>query len=604
MNKREDSSPMGDFTLFGFTTQPKEVLESRWMAQLGIIPDEIGFGASGTLFLYTSYGEVAESDEAVVIKLGFLREANAAPVSADRLLRKPFLSHADVNTHSISGNGLVIRFEKDAPVFSAFKTILGIPQLYYCVSEKGVLCSDRLAILVKFMEHVALNEEAIPLHFLFRSTPGETTYYQNIKRLPPGYTLLWENGHLTSKLVVDFDGTDPLPQFRSDKDLEGCIYESLQNVVGDYLQQTDPAGRNIANLLSGGVDSSLIQFLINQQTSCHPVHSYSFAVQSSGFNQEIEYARQASEVFQTDHTFVNFSPTDYRGLLTRTIEALGQPPILQTEPSMCAIAEYAQANNLPARYFFSGQGADTVFGLSYDKKLKGLQWMKGIPGIVAILEGAGSVIRPMHSASRILMKGARILAGANDADDFLSPANSIAMYGNLDLLRRCFGDRVLQNALSQRREYALQYQKTDHYLEKVHLIDLMTDTYELGIQRQQLFLSKKREQLHPFFDDDLLQTAYAISPDRRYIKGFRPKYLLKDILSQQTASEVSRKPKGFSVFENDLNQWMKSGPLREVIDGIERPGFISQADFDLQKENPDFFLWGLLTFHIFQSVWF
>ena len=84
------------------------------------------------------------------------------------------------------------------------------------------------------------------------------------------------------------------------------------------------------------------------------------------------------------------------------------------------------------------------------------------------------------------------------------------------MLRRCFGDDALLKALRYRRELAARYLDSDHYLEKVHIVDLMTDTYELGVQRQQLFLARRREKIHPFFDDDILRAGFAI-PARRPI---------------------------------------------------------------------------------------
>ena len=176
----------------------------------------------------------------------------------------------------------------------------------------------------------------------------------------------------------------------------------------------------------------------------------------------------------------------------------------------------------------------------------------------------------------------------------------MAVYGDLGILRRCFGDGVLKKALQYRREFAAEYLDTDHYLEQIHVIDLMTDTYELGVQRQQLFLAHQREQLHPFFDDDTLRAGFAFHPDIRYIKGLRSKYLLKDLLEQKTESPVARRPKGFSIFEQDLFEWMQSGPLHPLVEDIRLPGFLSRAEFNQLLKKPDYFLWILLVYDIFQ----
>ncbi len=136
----------------------------------------------------------------------------------------------------------------------------------------------------------------------------------------------------------------------------------------------------MATLLSGGVDSSLLQYFINQHTSQLPPRSFSFAIRVPSFENEIKYARQSSQLFHTDHTFVDIQPEDFPGLLTRAIDILAQPPILAPEPSKLSIAELAQATHLPDRYFFCGQGADTVFGLAFSEKIKRLHEIGKIPG--------------------------------------------------------------------------------------------------------------------------------------------------------------------------------------------------------------------------------
>jgi hypothetical protein len=128
----------------------------------------------------------------------------------------------------------------------------------------------------------------------------------------------------------------------------------------------------------------------------------------------------------------------------------------------------------------------------------------------------------------------------------------------------------------------------------------MTDTYELGVQRQQIFLDHGLEQVHPFFDDDILRAGFAIPAGRRYIKGQQPKYLLKEMLHRKTGAAISHKPKGFSIWEADLMAWMASGSLMPMAHDIVLPGFLSRADFNNLLKTPNYFLWELLVFDLFQ----
>jgi asparagine synthetase B (glutamine-hydrolysing) len=590
---------LGDLTIFGYVINP-EFLERRLPIRLGIVPRTIDFGSSGHFFFHTTYGDVAETKEAIALKLGFVRSLTKSPFSTQQLLEQKIISPHDINHSTFRGNALVACFSKTRLKFSVFKTLLAVPQLYYYVSSAGIICSDRLRCLVNIMDQVELNQDVLPMHFLFRSIPGDLTYFCNIRRMLPGQLLRWTDGELEFSLLQDLHLDDSGLSFaRPDTHALDALYESLHDVIRSYVVQIEASGQDLANLLSGGVDSSIVQSIINAESSKLPAHSISYATRTPSFEFEIEYAQQASQLFGTEHIFVDYYPEDYPGLLTRAIDNLAQPPVLETEPSMLAVAEFVEQTGIPARFFFSGQGADGLLGLEGARKLKGLNYLGKIPKAALFLKGVGLLLKPITPYSQRLLKGAEILASTNNPQADVSPLNTIAVYVNPDIVRRCFGDQALRTTLEYRRDLAAQYLNSDHYLEKVYVIDLLTDAYEVALQRYQLFLAHRQEQLHPFLDEDVIRVGFAFHPSVRYIKGFQNKYVLKKILEQKTGSTVARKPKGFSIFEHDLYAWMQTGPLRPLVQDIQLPGFLSRADYDQLMQRPSYFLWGLLTFDIF-----
>lgn len=594
--------PLGDFTIFGFTRGPQEFMKQRLLTRLGITPKSIEFGRDAHLFFYTSYGDVAESDEAIALKLGFVRSPTLSPLSTRQLLEQRIVGPGFINNSAFRGNALIACLSKIEPAFSIFKTLIAVPQLYYSVSSTGIVCSDTLRCILNMMSRAELNEDVLPMHFLFRFTPGPFTYFRDVRRILPGEFFRWRDGELSIKLVQDLRFADDNRSFtRDDPHSLRILYESLRGVVGDYMAQIEESGRSPATLLSGGVDSSLLQFLINEQLSKPPARSISYATRTPGFEFEVEYARQASQLFCTDHTFVDVNPESFPGLLIRSVDILSHPPLLEPMPAMLAIAEFAQETDFPARFFLSGQAADALFGLEGTQKLKGLNYLRRVPAAASILKGLGMLLEPTTASSRMLLKGAEILASADDPHSFVSPSNTITVYVNLDIVRRCFGEQAVRVALEYRRDLAAQYLNSRHYLEKVHVIDLLTDAYEANVQFHQLFLAHRREGLYPYLDEDTLRVAFAFHPNVRYVKGFQHKYLLKKILWQKTRFAAVRKPKGASIFRNDLYAWMRSGPLRALVDDIHLPGFLSRSDYEQLVQQPNLFLWNLLVFDLFQQ---
>ena len=208
----------------------------------------------------------------MVLKLGFLRSTTKSALNAHQLLEQKLVEPRSIDVDAFSGNGLVVGFSKTEPVFSAFQTLMSVPQLYYSVSSEGILCSDVLRCIVSLLPQRELNEAILPQHFLFRSVYGSSTYFRGVKRLIPGHYLKWTDGNTEIRLLRSLDAVSDEAQYiRNDSRALNLLCESLEEIVGDYTTQVEATGQRLATLLSGGVDSSLIQYFINTKSSQQPI---------------------------------------------------------------------------------------------------------------------------------------------------------------------------------------------------------------------------------------------------------------------------------------------------------------------------------------------
>jgi asparagine synthetase B (glutamine-hydrolysing) len=602
MATRGSNSPLGDFTIFGFT-RDLGFIEHRLSVQLGITPRTVQIGSLGQFFYHTSYGEIAESEEAIVLKLGFMRSTAKSALSAQQLLDQKLVNPRAIDIGAFSGNGLVVGLSKIEPAFSVFQTLMGLPQLYYSITSDGILCSDVLRCLVNVIPSIELDESILPQFFLFRMVCGSSTYFQNIYHLMPGQYLKWIDGNTESRLIRSLDVVSEEAQYiRDDFKALSLLSDSFGDVVGDYITQIEKKGNGLVNLLSGGVDSTFLQYFLNSKSQQRPLRSISYAIKVPAFEYEIENAREASHRFQTEHTYVNLTSQDFPGLLTRAINILSQPHTLETEPSFLAITEFVREANWPEKYFFSAIVADSVFGEPETAKLKGLKMIQKIPFAVTWLRWLGQILAPVTARSQSLLKGAEIIANENDPDALVSRANSYRV-SEVDwgIVQRCFGNQAIRDALAYRRNLTTQYSRSCHYLDKVQFIQLLTVANETTLHWQQLALAHKMELVCPMIDEDLLKIAFSFHPNMRYIKGFRSKHLLKRLLEQTTNAPVARRRKGSSIAAEDLINWMKVGPLRPLVEDIERPGFMNKVDFEYMIQSPNYFLMSLLSYDIFKK---
>jgi asparagine synthetase B (glutamine-hydrolysing) len=595
------ASQLGSFTVFGFTRSPKPLDE--WPARLGIAPRTIDFGDWGRFFFYASYGDAEETEEAIALKLGFIRSADGSPLPTRHLVNRGIVSPDKIDHRALRGNALVACLGKTEASFSVYQTLLSAYQLHYSVSGEEILCSDSLRCLAAVLGHVELNEDVIPCHFGLSYVPGRLTFFRNVHRLLPGELLRWREGDLDIQMAQDLRFVDDGPRFdHADDRTTAFVHERLGEVLGAYVHDVEQSGQGgLGNLLSGGVDSSFLQLIINEQSSQAP-RSFSYApAQAPDFQFEIAYARQASDAFGTEHTFVEITPEDFAGLLIRATDVLAQPVISDPEPNKLGLAEYLAENVDALHFFVNGLGSGSLFGSSDAPKLDLIQKLGRIPASRHALRVTGKLLKPFSPRGRALLRAADMLSQVN------SPMNPINTRGTPfvwnDLPLRFLGEEAILKAFRYRWELEAQYLDSDYPIEKAHAITLLTHMYEVQVQSQRLFLSQDKEQIYPFMDEDVIRLAFAFHPAVRYVAHSTYKYPLKAILADRSSSTigVGRKRKGGSLVLSDLLTWMQSGPLQELVREIQLPGFLSRKDFEELVQHPNFFLWSLLAFDVFQK---
>jgi asparagine synthetase B (glutamine-hydrolysing) len=598
-----DRKGKGAFSIFGFVQEHQDLLRRRLSERLSITPRIIDFGNAGRLFFFTSYGDVAESEDAIVFKAGFLRSLEKSPLSSRQLLDRKHIAPQGIDVDAFRGNALITCFNKTQAEFLAFKNLLSQPQLYYRVSGGEFIASDRLRCLIDVLDQVELNEDVVPFHFVFQHAPGPLTYFKDVHRLLPGQVLRWKEGRLSISQVQYLRFSDVGPVFdRVDSQTVAALYQELSSVIEAYVREIERSGHELGNLLSGGVDSSICQLIINEQLSSTPARSFSFALaQEPCYEREITYARQATKIFETEHTFVEFTARDYPDLVVKTIETLGQPMITHIEPCKLLIASFLAKHEANYRFFFTALAADVLFGLGITRKIKAIELLRRIPGARLSLALCGKLLEPFTERCRVLLKGAELLSSFDDPHPFIAPASTIGTCSDLDIACRAFGTETVTDVLEYRRSLQKEYLASADCAERVHATLLLSYFYEIQAQSGQLFLACDKEQVYPFLDDDIIRISLAFRPRVRYIQGLRTKPALKDILEHHGLSSIARKRKGGTGFDKALSAWMRSGPLREMVADVERPGFLSKADFAEMTQAPGESLWSLLVFGVFKK---
>jgi asparagine synthetase B (glutamine-hydrolysing) len=609
------NTKLGFFSVFGITRRNRDWLTRLFSDRLGITPTVISYSNNESCFYYTNHGEIQETDESIYLKVGFLRSSDGTSLIIDKNNEQKLNPH-DFKNGSISGNGHLIRFHRLEPHFTIFMTFMATSQVYHMLWEGGVLCSTDVRVLLKITDGIRLNEKAIPLHLVYRTVPGPMTHFKDVFRMFPGEIIGWHNCALATRHSRDMYSPTEKPEYdHLDSTVYEEYFEKLSGIMNSYVREIERSNGKIANQLSGGVDSTVVQLLIEQQTSKNEAPpTFSYAWEAGSFEYEVGYAKLASELLGTKHTFLDIQNKDYADLLVRTVETLGQPNVhAEHVPGQLALAECLAADHPELNHVFTGLGADVLHGIGRANPVGDLDKHKNLPGHYALREFYKLLGVPIHQEGlRGLPDVLRFIFMPETYECLRTPKNLLDAvngvdipYTSLETLRHFLGDQVLLDSLEYAHRLTEEALTSHTPVERMQNIATITDGYDAAAASGTLFSASRRVLIPFYFDQEVIRLVKSVSPEVRYTHSNEVKPILKSILRQRSLGKIVHKRKGASGFHRDLQSWMAKGFLREMVHSIERPGFISQKDFGRLIENRYPFgydlVWPLLIYDIFQK---
>ena len=164
------------------------------------------------------------------------------------------------------------------------------------------------------------------------------------------------NNHMYSECnsFIDNSSTDIIT-------IREIIKDTLTNAVKKRVDNTD---REIACLLSGGLDSSLITALVvnicKENDSAKKIHTWSIGMEGS---EDLKYARKVSEYLGTIHHEIKLTEKEFIDAIPHVIYAIESNDTTTVRASVgnYLICKYISEQS-DAKVIFNGDGSDEVTG--------------------------------------------------------------------------------------------------------------------------------------------------------------------------------------------------------------------------------------------------
>lgn len=341
---------------------------------------------------------------------------------------------------------------------------------------------------------------------------------------------------------------------------EQSLIDRLEKKLQRAVRQQSLADVPLGAFLSGGVDSSLIVALMQQQ-SARPVQTYTVGFDEAGFD-ESPYAQAVARHLGTEHHTLMVSVAEARDVIPHLPRMYDEPFADSSQIPTHLICRAARRQVTVA---LSGDAGDELFG-GYNRYLWGPRiWqrvaavpyplrqllMRGLQlaSTLPLEKGAGAlgVVRLAEK----LQKLARALEGARSIDDLY--VNLISERHPRNLLLGTVAEAAVPIGGTRMPSGLLDATA------RMMLLDTLTylpDDILCKVDRAAMAIGL--ETRVPFLDHRVAEFAWQL-PMSMKIRGGQGKWVLRQILYKFVPKALIERPKaGFAL---PVGQWLR-GPLR------------------------------------------
>lgn len=467
----------------------------------------------------------------------------------------------------------------------------GIKPMYYINTGNTLAFSSELKCF-RYVEgfDFRLEENQIDEYLIFRNNI-QGTLYKGVYSLTPGHfiSLNHEKG---IKITRYFN----INNYTRSTDTSGEIstyFTKLEHWLEKSVQSQLVSDVKLGCQLSGGIDSTLVTWLANSNSSKGYFESVSIVFNDPRFSEE-KYIDIVSDKLEIkSHKFL-LEPDYYLDNFEKATWHL-EAPI--NHPNTVAIFKLSQRAKEHVTVLLSGEGADEIFGgytrfseLCYPFKVKRL-----LHQLKHIVESPSGFFGYFNQEYRAVM-----------ATSFMSPETASCLKGSF----------TVSNAIEIRK--SLYRSLSGSLFDRQVKYELLSYLPDLLIRQDKMSMAHSIENRVPFLDNEVVKNSFLI-PEKYLIlsdsaEGVNTeKYLLKKVAAAKFGTDFAfRNKMGFGIplreffLEKRFSQYIKD----KVMPGIKTRGLFNYQIVSGWYENIKRLsyreleaLWIIVSFEIWASIY-
>lgn len=487
-----------------------------------------------------------------------------------------------------------INYEDKNDILDVFQSTISGRPIYYHINPKGeFFCSTHISMMRTAGVPIAENTDALPEFFVFRHIMPPNTLYKNIYKLLSG-------GQLQIKIIDNkcaiqsIDYYKPPPENQNLKSLDDCSTKLYDN-LSESIKKLDTLKDEIAILLSGGIDSSILSTICKTNIITDKSYSTKYPFDNLEIDLEKKYALSASQAFGMKHQI--FEPTN-KEYLTSFLEAVSyaEEPLhhLQSILIHLLLKNGIQSDK---KIIINDWSAGTTFGSNqflYINNKPLIQKISTIPSI--------GILEPLSRTSTRIRLYLDILNSYNTNNSLADPKNFIWYwmdYGNKNWV--CTHFNTTENDIIKERYNFIKNFKNLSINDLWSLYSFFSDEqYTLSIWTK-IGEGNKKIMYSPFYDKEVLNYVFSI-PWKLKLQS--PENSLRKEIAHKTHTPdfIINRPK--SSFGVRSNHWAEKDSIFEPVIPLALKVFDEKEIRKMQSVEPHkaMTFWNILNYSIWKRL--
>jgi asparagine synthase (glutamine-hydrolysing) len=418
----------------------------------------------------------------------------------------------------------------------------GKKPFFYHFKDNKFIFSSSIKSVLKLLDYKPnLNKVALSKYMQYFVSFGEDTFYQDIFKLEASTYMIYEPNNSSELQKKKFYRINTYKAIKSEIQALNEIEELLINSVETRLT----SDVEVASLLSGGIDSSLISALYTK-ISGKKINTFSVGYDEHKNYCELEYAQITANHINSNHTPVVINQKEYINHFHQTLDLLEEPHGDSAAIPLNILTKKIHQSGI--KTVLSGEGSDEIF-LGYDnysKFLKYYEFEKSLSNEQNLF--LNDIIGALQNNTKESEYLRRIVKKQNLYNSF----------GEIytDIQKK----RLFKKVPSFKSETAKQ-----DPVDWMSYIDLKIWLGEALLSKvDRISMGNSLEVRTPFLDFNLVNYMFSVESSIKV--GDTNKYLLKKIASKYIPEVIiNRTKKGFN---SPFNEWLNKEYKKEILNAI------------------------------------